>query len=294
MNIGVVGGGALGLLISSYLADNHEVTLYVRRLEQKREIEKNDLQLWKQSKIVKQAVINVKELKELKEADCLFICVKQPQLKQVVPYLHRLKSKSNIVFLQNGMGHVGIFKTLQHPVFIGVVEHGAHRISDFQVNHLGEGIIKLASFTNEENMLGSLLNQIHAASFPFQKHHNWKQLLQEKLMINAVINPLTALFDVSNGKIVSNPDILFLAKQLSKETAGILGYDVEFVWENVKRVAENTSQNTSSMRADLHAKRESEIEAISGYLVKQAGNRFIPYTTFVYKAVLGLQQERIQ
>lgn len=294
MNIGVVGGGSLGLLISSYLAEHHKVTLYVRRMEQKAAIEKNHIQLWKQSTLVKQTTIEIKEMRELEEEDCLFICVKQPQIKQVVTYLHHLKGKSKIVFLQNGMGHVAEFKTLQHPVFVGVVEHGAHRMSDYQVNHLGEGIIKLASFTNEKNLLLSLLKQIHTEEFPFDMHHDWQLLLQEKLMINAVINPLTALFDVPNGRVVSNSDILFLAKQLSQETAEILGFDPNFVWENVKRVAENTEHNTSSMRADLQANRETEIEAISGYLIKRAAEHLIPYTTFVYKAILGLHQERIQ
>ena len=36
MNIGVIGGGAIGLLVSSYLSTFHDVTVYVYRETQKK------------------------------------------------------------------------------------------------------------------------------------------------------------------------------------------------------------------------------------------------------------------
>ena len=54
MKIAVIGGGAVGLLVSSYLARVSDVTLYVRRLDQKRLIDKNGLVL----KRAEESIIN--------------------------------------------------------------------------------------------------------------------------------------------------------------------------------------------------------------------------------------------
>lgn len=55
-------------------------------------------------------------------------------------------------------------------------------------------------------------------------------------------------------------------------------------------IAKNTGNNMSSMRADILNNRKSEIDSITGYIL-QHSNAHLPYTSFVYRAILALEAE---
>lgn len=291
MDIGIIGGGSLGLLISSYLSLNHHVTLYVRRSEQMHEIERTGIALKRQHVQERQAKVTVRIIDDLQRHEIVFITVKQPHIEDIITKLHTIDGPNNFIFLQNGMGHIDKITSLRSAIYVGVVEHGAMRLADNVVDHLGCGTIKLAAFNEQAQSLTELHESLDEPNFPFEMSHSWERLLAEKLLINAVINPLTTLFDVSNGAITHNSNVRKLAQGLTNETATVLGFDQVSAWENVARVAENTKHNTSSMRADMLHGRPTEIEAISGYLLEKASATQIPYTSFVYEAILALEEK---
>lgn len=286
MKIGVIGGGSIGLLLSSYLAEKHQVTVYVRREEQKSVINKRGLSLAGSSSnyyYVKAAMIG-----ELNTEDCLFICVKQTHIKDVIDVINRTNSQTPLFFLQNGMGHLEKFEQLTQTIYVGVVEHGAYRKDDRTVIHTGIGEIKIAVFKGRTNELNSLIKKLSRRNFPINYHRNWQELLKKKLIINAVINPLTALFNVKNGEILENKYILYLARALCAEAATILGLDFQGEWDRVQAIAMNTAENTSSMLADLKRKTKTENDAISGFLINTSKNT-PPYTAFIYHSIKALE-----
>lgn len=291
MEIAIIGAGSLGLLLSSYLAQRHDVTLYVRRNAQLQMIAAKGVELWKHSVFSERNMIRVKPISELQDADCTFICVKQPEIEEVITLLMSKDHHGTLVFLQNGASHIAYLQQFSRPVVIGIVEHGASRMSDYQVNHLGEGQIKLAPYS-EITTIFPLVQALHSEAFPFLAAHDWQTLIKEKLLVNAVINPLTALFDVPNGMIVTNPYLKKIAKNLTLETATILQIKKTKAWQYVQEIAQKTAHNTSSMRADIKAARKTEIEAITGYIIKEAEHKEIPYSQFVLQAILALEYER--
>lgn len=292
MDIGVIGGGSLGLLLSSYLSIHHDVTLYVRRQLQVDDIHDNGITLKLLNKYNRNTKVNVQLIEHLHFHDIIFITVKQPQVNHVIVQLRKMNTKNNFIFLQNGMDHIEKIMTLHADVYVGVVEHGATRLSDSEVNHLGIGTIKLATLKGTDNKLAQLKKMLNNEQFPIEVLTDWEMLLKSKLLINAVINPLTALFDVENGAIVSNNHLQKIARKLTSEAANVLGFNKDEAWESIQRVAHNTAKNTSSMRADILQKRETEIEAISGYLLKVSYDTELPYTSFVYEAILALQSKQ--
>lgn len=287
MKIGIIGGGSIGLLISSYFSEFHDVTVYVHRKTQKKLIKEKGITRFHHSKKDKNLSVNAELYTNIKVEDCYFVCVKQHQMERLFPYLRKIKQP--IIFLQNGMGHLKFIQQLESNSFVGVVEHGAKRIDDTCIDHLGNGTIKIAPFNGSKAQLISIIQTLHQQHFPIQLEADYELLLKNKLVINAVINPLTAIFNVSNGKIITNKYIQFLARQLCHEAAKVLQLDEESAWERVVQTAQVTSTNTSSMRADILNNRKTEIEAISGYLLEQKKN--LPYTSFVYHSVLALEKE---
>lgn len=288
LQIGIIGGGAIGLLISSYLSEHHQVTLYVNRQEQVNLIESEEIHRYENGSFAGKNRIQVKQVEELVTADCLFVCVKQAGIQDVIAILNGLTRPSPVIFTQNGMGHHLYLEELAHPTYLGIIEHGAVRMSDNQVNHLGNGQIKLASATGNNAEANLLVQKLTQATFPFTYVEDAVQLAKEKLIVNAVINPLTALFDVDNGEILQNPSIHRLAEKLCREAAEVLELPFKESWEAVQKIARVTGKNTSSMRADIIHRRKTENEAISGYLL-QITNRVIPYTDFVYEAIRALE-----
>ena len=96
----------------------------------------------------------------------------------------------------------------------------------------------------------------------------------QKLVINALINPLTALFDCRNGELLDNGPRLSSMSALAAELDFLLphwlpswpGNSLSMAME----VAQQTASNTSSMRADVQAGRPTEVDYINGHVVRMA------------------------
>lgn len=284
MNIGIIGGGAIGLLVSYNLSKSHDTTLYVRRKEQLALISENGIhQIDDDIRIV-----DVEQFENVSDHELLIICVKSNDIAKVIEVLSEQKVKTPLLFLQNGMGHVSFFPSLKNELYVGVVEHGVVRANDFTFDHLGKGQIKISS-VNHLHKLKTIASELTNNQFIFQMESDWQLMLKEKLIANAVINPLTALFDVQNRFIIENLYIKKIAKQLCKEVANILQLDSEQSWLKVKKIAENTGKNTSSMRSDILNKRKTEVEAILGYLLSIADDE-PALIKMMYESIKALQE----
>ncbi|ASN05861.1 2-dehydropantoate 2-reductase [Virgibacillus necropolis] len=290
MKIGVIGGGSIGLLVARYLCENHDVTVYVRRNQQKQKLNDHGLFL---SSLLTPCRVKALLTNELNEEECVIVCVKQPEVGPVLALLSNLNlnEKTPLIFLQNGMGHIELIHDSKQPVYLGIVTHGALRKSDHIVTHSGKGLIKVANFSGGGENLSTIVQQLNSKQFPFQIETNWEKVLAEKLVINAVINPLTAIFEVPNGEILRNTHLMVLAKELCRESCSILQLDFMDQWNHVQTVVTNTKENVSSMWKDLKERKKTENEAISGYLVKKT-NSAIPYTTFVYNSMKALEVKK--
>ncbi|MGG0717795.1 2-dehydropantoate 2-reductase [Robertmurraya massiliosenegalensis] len=296
MRVAIIGGGAIGLLFSYHLKKEHDVVLYVRRQSQKAEIEAKGIVVRKREDSF-HTYLDVKGFGEWeKDApfDLVIVCVKQYQLQTVLEKIS-LSTEQTVLFIQNGMGHLKIIDQykLEH-VLVGSVEHGAYRENDQIVYHTGEGQTKIAVYQgwNQEiirELMGSTVKK-----FPFSFEDDYKKMLQKKLVANAVINPLTALLEVQNGMLLDNPHYYQAFTTLFKEISNILVLEEEQLYfENVKRICRNTAHNQSSMLKDLHAGRETEVEAILGYLIDEAEKKNIhaPLITTFFHLIKGSEVE---
>lgn len=106
-----------------------------------------------------------------------------------------------------------------------------------------------------------------------------KEIQLKKLVVNAVINPLTTIFRCQNGELIDNPTMFAVVKLLLEETAEIVrglmpdtrdSLSDKNLLDHVISVADKTRKNTSSMLQDVNAGRKTEIDYISGYFVREA------------------------
>jgi len=109
----------------------------------------------------------------------------------------------------------------------------------------------------------------------------------EKLVVNAMINPLTVIFDCRNGELFTRSPITRVMRLLLGEAGMVISrlpelredvreeggvedrFSIEKLEGKVLDVAEKTAKNTSSMLQDFRAGRETEVGYINGYIVKR-------------------------
>ncbi|MHA7963780.1 ketopantoate reductase family protein [Paenibacillus sp. CAU 1782] len=223
----------------------------------------------------------------------LLLTVKQTHLgdellKSLRLFGERAGGRAGILCLQNGIGHLQKIVDATDgkiPVYAAVTAEGARRTGLNEVLHTGNGGIWIGDSPengqiganpcdNQQKMLLDALCKAGFSSFLSNEIHN---RIFHKLLINSVINPLTALFDVSNGELPKHTRRLELMKGLHAESQEILiaaGMEARpKAWEELLAVCGNTSQNISSMLSDVRNGKETEIQSINGAILS-LGNQY--------------------
>lgn len=178
--------------------------------------------------------------------------------------------------LQNGLGNrEKLAETLGvSRVALGVTTLGANLIAPGRVRSGGEGTITLG----EHPRLSGLTGLLRSSGFAVETSPDADSLLWGKLVINAAINPLTALLGVPNGELLRRPTaraVMAAAAQEATAVAMAQGMRLPFAdpVTAVENVAARTAANRSSMLQDVSRGAPTEIDAICGAIV-EAGERF--------------------
>lgn len=307
--IDVIGAGAMGLLFASRLKlSGNKVRLWCRTTEQANHIRENGIVFTEAadhglSQIVYfdtvLALSNVAQMdfKIHKAASLLtIIAVKQSGINQ--QFLHTLKLFSSYInsgfymCIQNGLGHINKLQTIvEDKKLIQAVTSEAALIKEGEIVHTGYGITYLENTKFDLQSLQLIEQCLNMAGIQSLVSNAMDEYIYKKLLINAVINPLTAIFRVENGVLPSNPARLKLMKQLFDETYLIIKRQITLsvTFEDILDVCVKTAQNKSSMYADLINNRATEIESINGAIVRLAeeNNMKAPINETVYLLVLA-------
>ncbi|HWO95093.1 MAG TPA: 2-dehydropantoate 2-reductase [Bacillus sp. (in: firmicutes)] len=293
--IAIIGGGSVGLLFASYLAEHFNVTVYTRTKQQAKTVgSEGIIRVIGESK--RKMSVRAGVLSEgMDGEDLVIVAVKQYHLENVLSLLkNEIKNDIPVLFVQNGMGHIHkIEKSAHKHVFLGIVEHGALKTGINEIHHTGAGVTKIACYRGKSSYMEELFKK-PIESFLFMREENWYEMLINKLIVNACINPLTALYRVTNGQLIENPFYYENLKTVFGETIQALRIiDGAAQWTKVMDICRRTSLNRSSMLKDIEEGRETEVEAILGYVLQEAEVSRVaaPSVKFLYKSIKGLQNK---
>ena len=173
--------------------------------------------------------------------------------------------------LQNGLGNREklVNKLGAERVAFGVTTGGATLLGPGQVRAGGEGKSSVANHAR----VSPLVEVLSAASFQVETTDNVDSLAWGKLVVNAAINPLTALLGINNGELIKRSTARDLCAALATEVAAVAGkknISLPFAYpvKAVEDVIESTAGNQSSMLQDVLRGAPTEIDAISGAVVE--------------------------
>lgn len=140
----------------------------------------------------------------------------------------------------------------------------------------------------KNHMVQQLLDAKEALGTTVTNRRELRQAQLLKLVVNAIINPLTVIFNCKNGQLIDEPPRVTLMKLLATETGTVVRallqasrqditcFSDDKLVDLVMTVAEKTGQNTSSMLQDIQAGRQTEVDYINGYLTTQAKRLGLP------------------
>jgi 2-dehydropantoate 2-reductase len=181
--------------------------------------------------------------------------------------------------LQNGLGNREALAAAlgDERVAAGVITTGATLVAPGVVRWGGDGTISLGAHSR----LGALPQLLQQAGFKVVTDQDVASLAWSKLVINAAINPLTAVLDVPNGELLARASAQQLSAQLAQEAAAVAkaqGIALTFAdpAAAAQDVARRTAANSSSMRQDVQRGAQTEIDAICGAVVRAGAAAGVP------------------
>lgn len=231
---------------------------------------------------------------EVSGAKFAIVLVKSWQTERAARQLKlSLADDGHALTLQNGLGNR---ETLSRDlgtdrVSLGVTTTGATLVGPGLVRTGGDGIISI----EENQALGPLEAALRSSNFNLQIVDDAQSLIWGKLVINAAINPLTALLRVPNGELLARPIVRKMMASLARETAEVAAAEhVNLPFSNpvsaAEDVARKTARNISSMFQDVRRGAPTEIDAICGAVTKRAELHGIntPYNRACWQLVRAL------
>lgn len=292
MKVAVIGPGALGILFAARLSQAGVTTTLVdHRSDRVKRLAKSGVKVRSEG-----GEMNAKPsfTTSTPTGQDLFIVLTKARATSSL----KIPNTVPVLTLQNGLGNVeALCKTVgSSKVIAGSTSEASTLLDEGVIQHAASGVTTFGAWTSCSTQLAE--DALKAAGFKVELTSSPGQMIWEKTVINAGINPMTAILDVPNGKLVENRETRALMRDLVVEAAKVAsteGYRFEYsLVEKAEEICFNTATNISSMLQDIRAKRETEIEAISGEILRRGdvASLQLPRTRVVYQIIKGMEALR--
>jgi 2-dehydropantoate 2-reductase len=200
------------------------------------------------------------------------VLVKSWQTQRVAMQLaERLSPQGLALTLQNGIGNRELLGRYlgRNRVTLGVTTIGATLLGPGRVRQGGEGVISI----NGHPRIAPISRMLSEAGFKVESAPDATALLWGKLVVNAAINPITALLGISNGELLSRETARALLQAAAREAYAVaIAQGIRISYPDPVAAAESiayrTANNRSSMLQDVQRGAPTEIDAICGAIVR--------------------------
>ncbi len=270
----VMGAGSLGCLFGGLIASaGYKVTLVGRE---------------KHVRVLKEHGVRISGLTNKKvfldastspvEADIIIFTVKsydtETAARELKPFVDE---GTSIVSFQNGLGNeekIGRIVGEKH-VIGGITSHGALLKEYGHVVHTGIGETVIGELDGKITDRLLLIREILTdAGIKTEISTDIRRKIWEKLIVNAGINPVTAIARVKNRYLLEE-ELRWLMEAAVREAVMIarqkgMNISEDEALKKVVDVARNTGENESSMLQDIKKGKKTEIDAINGEIVRAA------------------------
>lgn len=268
MKIIVLGAGAIGSLYGARLSKLNDVTLVARR-EHAEKINKNGLKITGEENNVYKLKATT-EINEIEDDTLIILTTKVHRSKDAIEPIKNLIKKDTIILcLQNGLHSEEVVKEIVNGkclVLRGITAVGATFLEagTVQFNNLSYTKIEESPVSKE------LADNFDECGLKANVSENLKEDVWKKLILNCVLNPLSAILRRDNGGM-SDEGLNALKQLIVDECLKVANkdgatFDFDFV-EAINKGIEG-SRNLSSMYQDILKEKKTEIDYLNGAVVE--------------------------
>jgi 2-dehydropantoate 2-reductase len=290
VRIAVLGAGAVGSFIGAALSAEHDVTLIGRNA--------HVLAVRRKGLLIEGLAEKPFPIKAttgtqpLREADLVFLTTKAYDTTTAARQIRRAGAHAPVVSLQNGLTNIKALRRelAGNPIVGGAIVLGVTRLGAGRIRYAGGGRATVGAASGPTAHARAVAKVLSSARIPTAVTRHLEAVLWEKAIVNAAVNPLTAILRCTNGELLARPESRLISKLAAAEgAAAARAADISAPkdpWPIVELVLRDTPTNRTSMLQDVDAGRPTEIDAITGEIVRVAKRHRVAVP--VNKALLNL------
>jgi 2-dehydropantoate 2-reductase len=279
MKIAVVGAGAMGSMTGGLLKEaGQDVCLYNTNEQHIAKIKNEGLLL---EGIGGNRTIFIKAtnfIEEMGPAELMIIFVKSyDTLAAASAAVKIVTEKTTVLTLQNGLGNVEILQQIFGPekVLAGTSDAAATIVKPGRIRHTAHGNIYIGELDGKiSERVEKIVDLFKAAGFNTYPSDNVLGLIWTKLIFNLAINPLGAVLRAKCRKLIDNEPSRAIMKLIVEEALRVAkAQNIQLLHKNMLQaaydLAEKNANSFSSMVQDILKGKKTEIDYISGAVVRE-------------------------
>ena len=214
------------------------------------------------------------------QPDLVLLCVKSYDTREAAEALRSwLQPEASILTLQTGVGNMEILQALfgKESVLGGITAEGATVIAPGKIMHAGEGETVIGGGKAAEEIVSAF----QKAGFKARAVDDIRPFIWGKLIINAGINALAAVTRLKNGRLPERTGTRRIMEAAVREAVAIVkAKNIDLPYPDpmgrIVDVCRATAGNVASMLQDMLNKKQTEIEAINGAIMREGAALGIP------------------
>ncbi len=281
----VIGAGVIGSLLAGHLAQVTDVSVLTRRSEHADALNRDGLRISGRADL-RARITATNDPSELPPFGVAFIATKAAGLEGAVESLAGRFPDATIVTTLNGLGAEEVVRSRgAWPIVSGVTFISGTKHSDTHVEYVLDtetwlGPYEDTPFSRVEE-IGALLARagLKVEVLPDLRPAQWS-----KLIFNATVNSVAAVTGLAHDHHFADEaephDLGHLVHALideGKAVADAAGIELhDDPWEMNVLATQRGFTHTPSMLEDVEARRQTEIDLISGALVREADRHGVP------------------
>lgn len=306
VRIAILGAGAMGILIGGFLSSANDVTLIDVNPTVVEKIQNDGVVIQeKNGTSCKRYPNAVVDTSGMKPVDLMIVFVKAMYSEQAIETNRALIGPDTyLMTLQNGAGHEETLLKFvdEEHVVIGTTQHNSSVLSLGKVFHGGTGHTYIGGLKPYVDQLKPICDAFNASGLEASLDTNVKRLIWSKLFTNVSASALTGVLQCQLGFIAENTHARTMCETLIDEAVQVaeseqMEFNAEQELDTVLQVCRNAPNGYTSIYADITAGRRSEVDTISGSIVKAGHAEGVPTPVHAFlvemvHAMEDLQQQK--
>ncbi len=266
----VLGAGAIGLSLATYLFNKGKEVIAVRTSTDEVDSEQVEITITGVEGRIWTAPIKMVSLAKLRVLDgVIVITAKSYANNSIAARLEGMETSSPLVIMQNGVGVENPYLNLDNAriyrcVLYSTSQKGKNNSYKFvSITASPIGVVR-----GNEQELDYLVNELNTTAFPFVSHSDIKREVWKKAIINAVFNSICPLLEIDNGIFVRDEKASLLAQEIVNECLVIahnigIRLSAEEIMQQIFTISKKSDGQLISTLQDINAGRETEIDYLN-------------------------------